>query len=571
MALTLPLSDQKQMSALVDRRHPDFDRNLNHWKFCSSSYEGGRDWFEKNIHRYLKEGDTEFEDRKARAYRFNHTREVVNLVTKYIFRDGIIRNTEDAPDSLKEFWKNASLDGAPIDVLMRRVSDWSSVNGRVWVVVDSKGGEVTTLADEKSGNARTYAYIIHQDNVLDFSLDEWGKLIWILYRYPYRDDENPVTSSGKVLTRYMLWTRDEWFVLEERQKEKKAKAAVTNATVRGDKGKNREIVLINSGFNPLGEVPMIAADHLENEDTYGPPGLIDDIAYLDRAVANYLSNLDAIIQDQTFSQLAMPAQGLMPGEEDYDKMREMGTKRIFLYDGESNKGPEYLTPDAAQAGVLLDVVKTIIGEIYHSIGMAGERTKQDNAMGIDNSSGVAKAYDFDRMNALLAAKADMLQRTEEKIAYLVQRWAGDIEKVAFNAPAESENVESLIKYPDSYDTRGLPDEFDIAQNLALLDAPDTVRREQLNILIQKLFPRLASDLKEDMEKEIEKWPMDENDMVSESLSTVETFGNVIGKVAKQVNGQSQVAGPKLAGPKPAGKSKQGQNPGKPKVVKPKSK
>jgi hypothetical protein len=45
--------------------------------------------------------------------------------------------------------------------------------------------------------------------------------------------------------------------------------------------------------------------------------MIDDIAYLDRAVANYLSNLDAIIQDQTFSQLAMPAQQLLPGEDAY--------------------------------------------------------------------------------------------------------------------------------------------------------------------------------------------------------------------------------------------------------------
>jgi hypothetical protein len=38
--------------------------------------------------------------------------------------------------------------------------------------------------------------------------------------------------------------------------------------------------------------------------------LIADIAYLDRAAANYLSNLDAIIQDQTFSQLVIPAEAL---------------------------------------------------------------------------------------------------------------------------------------------------------------------------------------------------------------------------------------------------------------------
>jgi hypothetical protein len=47
------------------------------------------------------------------------------------------------------------------------------------------------------------------------------------------------------------------------------------------------------------------------------------------------------------------------------------------------------------------VINKIINEIYHTVGLAGERTKQDNAMGIDNSSGVAKAYDFERVNAAL--------------------------------------------------------------------------------------------------------------------------------------------------------------------------
>ena len=50
----------------------------------------------------------------------------------------------------------------------------------------------------------------------------------------------------------------------------------------------------------------------QSESPYFSPSLIDDIAYLDRAVANYLSNLDAIIQDQTFSQLAIPVQSLLP-------------------------------------------------------------------------------------------------------------------------------------------------------------------------------------------------------------------------------------------------------------------
>jgi hypothetical protein len=593
MALALPLSNQKKLAQFVDRRHPDYERFKHHWKFCECTYEGGRDWFNANIHPYLKEGTREYTDRLKRAYRFNHTKEVVALVTKYIFKAGVVRNTDDAPAALKQFWTQACLDGSPIDVLMKRVSDWTSINGRVWMVVDSKASQGTiSKADEKKGDTRIYSYLVKQNDVLDFSKDEMGKFNWVLYRMAHRDDADPLNSSGTINPRYMLWTREEWILLEEQPApgnnkdlqssvvlvvdtsnnpvvQQVAGMAVT-VTLDSRVPKNRKIVQVARGENTIGEVPVFYVDHLENEEPYGPPGLIDDIAYLDRAVANYLSNIDAIIQDQTFSQLAMPAQGLMPGEEAYNKMLEMGTKRIFLYDGESQRPPEYLVPDAAQAQLIVAVIKMIIGEIYHSIGMAGERTKQDNAMGIDNSSGVAKAYDFDRMNALLAAKADMLQRAEERLSYLVLRWAGEIDEAPVNVPSEDKNTDSLIKYPDTYDVRGLPDEFEIADNLALLEAPESLRRQQMTVLAEKLFPRLAKDLKGKIETELKSWPLSDDDKMQNSLSTVAKLGDVVGKVATQIGAANGPSGP-TGGAQPSGSSKQGQNPGKSKALRPSKK
>jgi hypothetical protein len=579
MTIKLP-TNQKALMTFVDRRHPDYNRRKKHWNFCDQTYEGGRDWFEENIHPYLKEGTLEYASRLKRAFRFNHTKEVIQLVTKYIFKSGVTRNTEDSSKALQKFWANACIDGSSIDVLMKRISDWSSVNGRVWVVIDSKVPDgIVSIADEKNAVTKIYAYLVKQRDVLDFSYDEWGKLNWILYRIAHRDDEDPIASSGIVVPRYMLWTRDEWIVLEDQEKEKntgatlvvsQSNSAHTEGVITGsidtNYGRNRKIVLIARGPNALGEIPVFPADHLENEETYGPPGLIDDIAYLDRAVSNYLSNLDAIIQDQTFSQLAMPSQAMLPGEEAYNKMLEMGTKRIFLYDGESQHGPEFLVPDASQGALIVSVIKMIIGEIYHSIGMAGERTKQDNAMGIDNSSGVAKAYDFDRMNALLSAKADMLQRTEERMSYLVRRWADEIPEAPINIPAEDATVDSFIYYPDTYDIRGLPDEFEIADSLALLEAPDSVRRQQMQVIINKLFPRLAKDLIAQVDKDLQDWPVDPNEQMQGSLDVVSKLGDVVAKVQTQIGAPPGATPSKPAGAKPASKSKQGQNPGKSKSL-----
>ena len=536
MILTLP-SDQKQLLGFVDRRHPRYNEMFSHWSFCQSTYEGGRGWFTKNIHHYLKEGDGEYGDRLRRAYRFNHTREVTSLVTKYIFKEGIIRNNKDAPAPVKKFWDCATTDGAAIDELMKRVSDQSSIAGRAWIVVDSNFQNVVSIADETNGTGRVYAYIVSQEDVLDYSMDDRGAMRWILYRIPFRDDIDPINSSGVVVPRYMLWTTEEWVLLEERAKTTNGptlSSAVPLSSpiiegvqtamllVTGNPEDRREIFVVDRGVNKIGpSIPVVPVNHMETDELYAPPGLVDEIAYLDRTVANYLSNLDAIIQDQTFSQLVMPAQNMMPGEDEYNKLKESGTSRIFIYDGEGGQAPQYISPDASQAELVISVIKMIIGEIYHSVGMAGERTKQDNAQGIDNSSGVAKAYDFERMNALLCAKAAQLDRAENRIVDLVCQWSG------------TKNLtEDLIKYPESYDVRALPDEMEIAQNLAILEAPASLRREQMTVMLDKLFPRLAKDMRVKIIDEMKDWPVDPLDQMQQVM---QLQGSADGKPALGTN------------------------------------
>lgn len=482
-------SDQKKLKALIERRHPEYDENKNHWEFMEDTYEGGREWFKENIFRYIKEGDTEYADRLARAYRFNHSREVVDLLNKYLFKQVISRNEKDAPESVKKFWKKATRNGLSIKDLARQASKKSSIYGRIGIVIDNTAGmagPVVSKADEKKKGVRTYAYIVGPEQLLDYAFDEEGALDWILISECSRDDADPIESSGEERERFRLWTKTDWRLFEEIKE-----------------GRKKTVKMVDSGVHALGLVPVVLADNIITDEEYCAPALIDDIAYLDRAVANYLSNLDAIIQDQTFSQLAMPAQNVLPGEDNYTKLTEMGTKRIFLYDGESNTQPFYLSPDPKQAQMILEVINKIISEIYHTVGLAGERTKQDNSMGIDNSSGVAKAFDFERVNALLAAKADSLEVVENKIAQIVAKWNGE------------ELEDDIVSYPDNFDTRGLYDEFDIAARLMLIDAPETVRQEQMKSVLDKLFPQLGKALRAKMEKELKDWPTDPAELTTD--------------------------------------------------------
>ncbi|WP_051258865.1 hypothetical protein [Chitinibacter tainanensis] len=475
---------QEQISTISKRRHPEYAKLIKHWGFLRETYEGGREWFKKHIFTYHKEGKHEFRQRIARAYRFNHTKEVSDLVNKYLFKKLPERAT-DAPEFVKAFWKSVNGSGLGIDEFMRQGSLLSSIGGRVAIVVDSRVGAETpkpaNLAEEKQLGNTVYAYFVSVEDILDFAWDEAGELSWVLLREHGRDDADPFTSSGLVHERFRLWTKNNWYLIKP---ELDSKGAPTgNFTVDG-------------GEVSIGKVPVVFLDHMiSHVRSYSSPGLIDDIAYLDRAVANYLSNLDAIIQDQTFSQLVMPAQGLLPGDEGYSKLVDAGTKRVFTYDGEHGGEPKYISPDAKQANVILDVISKIINEIYHSVGLAGERTKSDNSMGIDNSSGVAKAFDFERVNALLVSKADALELAENQICRLVS---------AYHSKEVSEN---LVTYPETFDTRGLVDELDIATRLQDLDAPDELRRHQLERLVDKLYPQLSVVKRKKIIDAIEKdWP-----------------------------------------------------------------
>lgn len=489
--------ESKQLKNIVERRHPEYESRLPHWNFLSMTYEGGREWFKIHIFKYFKEGEQEYKDRIKRAYRFNHTREVVNMINKYIFKENIFRS-ESTPDYIRSFWDKATKQGQSINEFMSAVDMQSSVYGRIWAVVDcsSTATQLISVSDEKQSDTRVYVYWVPPQQMLDIAYDDSGNIMWALILEVARDDDNPFTCTGKEYVRYRLWTKDEWYLIQ-----------ATDAPNSND-SKEQSYEIVASGFHGLGLVPVVPIDCFSQfTSDFHSPSLIDDIAYLDRAVANYLSNLDAIIQDQTFSQLIIPEQSL-PDEAKTDKDALIwGTKRVFTYNGEYGLKPEYISPDSKQANVIISVVKSIINEIYHSVGVAGERTKQDNAQGIDNSSGVAKAYDFKRVDSLLVTKAERLCNAERKILALVVRWLGKNDT--------KNDIDGYVVYPTTFDSRGVSEELDIALQLAQMNASKKLRQYQMGTLGKKVIPNMTKEQQNEFKKDLEGFP--DNTIIQEVI------------------------------------------------------
>ena len=87
--------------------------------------------------------------------------------------------------------------------------------------------------------------------------------------------------------------------------------------------------------------------------------------------------------------------------------------------------------------------------------------------------------------------------------------------------------------------RGLYDEFEIAARLSLIEAPDTIRREQMTNVIDKLFPQIKADLKEKMLADINTWPP--------KLDPLAAPGSTTGAQSIQKSGSRALAGKLVAG------------------------
>lgn len=458
--------------SLISRRHPHYDELLGEWELFYHSYLNKRAYVDLNLFRFHKEGDREYAARLERAYRENHSKRIVDLINAYLFKEGVTRKTDNA--RLKKWISNVNGAGRPLNKFMKLASQWSSVMGRIYIVVDKKSlpedEKTGTMMDNLNPKAMPYLYCVMPQDMLDIAFDDAGRVKWCLVREVYRDDDDPFDAAEDESERYRLWTGGEWFLYDAEGKE------------------------IGYGETGLPGPPVVILDN-EEIDQYSGQSMLGDIAYLDRAIFNNWSRLDAIVCDQTFSQLIFPIEGLPPEIVEDRQLREkfltLATNRILLYSAMAQTPPQWISPDASQAAFILDMTLKLTKQLYAKVGMQAETAEE-----VKTQSGVAKAYDFDKLNSLLAAKADNLEQAEISIIELVKQWMGDT-----GATIE-------IDYPDEFDVRGLMDEIALAESLSVLAISQTFLKEIEKQIAAKALPKAGDDTMKKIFEEIDQKPED---------------------------------------------------------------
>jgi hypothetical protein len=371
---------------------------------------------------------------------------------------------------------------------MNQVSWLSSVYGQIHVVVDSPYAKDidVPLHVYKQDKKRfdPYAVIVTPQDLRDWSVDEFGNLNWVLIRSRGYEDVDPL-SGRKDATTYRLIARDYW--------------KVYNAD--GD--------IIKSGDNELGEVYMATCYNSDaNIDLIGE-SLITDISRINRIMYNWCSNIDEMIERQTFSQLVMPEDPhaeLHETSEGGDALRAIGTSTIFTFPATSGQPPQFISPDRQQIDAIWKMIENHKDLIYE---LAGLGTVGSSSKFLSQRSGISQAYQFLSITASLAKKASKLERAENAIDRLVLQWKG-----------ESDMAEK-VEYPSQFDILSLTETMQTAFQIAAQNFSTTLNIELLKNLAKKAAPVLPEETLNQIYAEIEE---NEGQLMSPFMSAGGSFG-----------------------------------------------
>lgn len=457
------MAEYDNLTKSVLRKHPQYQKMEYVYKFFEDSYKGGSDYVgANNLFKHTFEDAEGHKDRKLRAYFYNYCAPIVHAYNSFIYRQKIQRDYGNlANDELFQmFLEDADKQGNSYDEIVRNSSNWASVTGIQFWLIDKPGEKAATKKDEIEQELYPYMVRLSPRDVLDWGLDKYGRLLWVKVREGSEDADNFEKDTEEV-ERYRVWYKDRWELYEIRKEQSDKKASK-----------------IDEGEHPVGEVPIVQVLHFSEQPMTGG-SLLNDIAYVNRGIYNWCSLLDEILYRQTFSQLVMPEDPKSPISD-----QALGTARGLGFPVEARLAPHFISPDASQAQVLMDQIERAVEEIYRLANLSG-------ASGVEkDTSGVSKAYDFTITNNTLSDKATNMEDAELKALRIWAKWQGIAD------PGIS------IQYPREFDVIALSDEIDNLiriQTLKISRKFESVMKERI---VGRMAPRLSEQDKKIIEDEI---------------------------------------------------------------------
>jgi len=446
------------LKQVLAQRHPLYDEFSADWQFFLDSYLGGTNYTRGGSYLFShdREDPKRFAARLNRAVFNNYTRKVVDIYKSFIYRQPILRTSDD--EKINLFLSDADRQGHSFDrVMSESVAKLAFTMGHVVVLVDLNKrteGDALSRADEQDKQISPYISVYAPTNVMDWSLNADGSYRWIRLQEPAPDTSNPYTVRGKAGPRYRIWTESDWRLYDE------------------------DGVQVDGGPNTIGRVPaerIAPLDHPVKSEL--GLSIVSDIAPLNRSIYNYRSLLDEFLYLQCFNVMAIPIPGDPKAVDTVKKLvSTLGTSTGVFFDPTKGGAPSYLSPPMPPADFLLRMIESSAKEIIDLAKL------QDRSASAKGESGMARAYEFIEAEAVFSSIARNLEDGERRILNLVNLWGDDSSTI--------DTVPVTTEYPDSFSVTDFNQEIENTLSLLTMDISDTFNQKLKEQIVKQALPSL---------------------------------------------------------------------------------
>jgi hypothetical protein len=391
------------------------------------------------LFRHSREKAWEFANRQKRAYYNNFPRTIINALVSHAMKKDVQRV---GSPMLDKFWGGVDYHRKlNMATFMRRGLRWAQAEGIMWACVDAP----------REAGGLPYTYWVNPLDILDWEVDGDGELVW-LKQFVYAQAERK-TWRDKIVPRFRfrIWRRDGVQTFET-----------------DSRGGNAQTVADQTRAYSVGKVPFVPLYSIRDEDYDFPEGtpLAGDLFKAANHVYNLGSLLSEIAYKQTFSWLTIP-------DKHIDTL-QAGLSTAFGYDASTGGKPEYISPDADQARVLMEMIRDAITQARQAIGVGRGRGEESQ----QQASGDALNIETEDKRSILGDIAAEAQDFEFRLAEMIQRFA---------TGAAGEVTAPSIRYPTEFDLRSFQSEVDDALQLKKFKLSPEVDLEMVQDLVRKKF------------------------------------------------------------------------------------
>ena len=418
---------------------------------------------------YPREEKKKFERRIEAAHYTNYIAPLTDLKTSYILRKQF--HFEGQHEDIAGWRANMDGKGKPFEPLRALHVLRAAVFGWAPMLIDmdpmplDENGvpREISLAEQRELGMGPRAISLFPANLTDWATDDQGEFLWAKIRTEHTLHPDPLKPPSSV-THYTLWWPEFWQKYEV-------------------KAGNQEERLIGEGEHSFGEVPIVIMQHKPNLElaVIGEP-MHGDASEASRTLFNLTSEQREHLRSQVFAILVL-AMKKLPEKGSIS----IGTENAFPIDPESRRDHMYLAPPSSCAETYEERMANTTKEIYRMARVEFVRPSGQN------TSGVARRFEFAQTNRALADFGTNIAAAEQKVDRLVGRGLG---------VSEEDLLAERVNAPQDYDVTDLDAELDrTLQALEMNLGPTADSLLKLRV-VDQMLRNVPNEQREQIEAEV---------------------------------------------------------------------